>query len=112
MSIIRNSDVAIRYGGDEFVLVLPRTTKKEAVHFVTRALESLQRHTFLKQKHHHIKITASWGISTFSEDGETIDQLISAADKAMYTVKKSSKNAVHAYTSPITLIGSGLKAKP
>jgi len=106
LTCIRTSDCAIRYGGDEFVLVLPKTTKKEALHVVSRSLESLRSHVFLKGRHLNIRVTASFGISTLPEDGKTIDQLISAADRAMYTVKKSSKNGVLAYNSPITLIGS------
>jgi len=101
---IRTSDIAIRYGGDEFVLVLPRTTKAEAVQFVTRARDSLKEHIFLKTKQLNLKTTASFGISTFPEDGKNIDQLISAADKAMYYVKRGSKDGVYAASQPATLI--------
>lgn len=106
LTITRTSDVAIRYGGDEFVLVLPRTNKRDALLFVNRAIDSLRAHVFLKSKHLNIRITASFGIATFAEDGKTIDQLISAADKAMYIVKKATKDGVHAYSRPVTLIGA------
>ncbi|MDB5038755.1 MAG: hypothetical protein JWQ35_2283 [Bacteriovoracaceae bacterium] len=106
LSTARLSDVAIRYGGDEFILVLPRTSKKEAVQFVTRARDTLHSHVFLKAKHLNVKITASFGISSFVEDGDSIDTLISAADKAMYYVKKGLKDGVYASSKPVTLIGS------
>ncbi len=106
LSTVRLSDVAIRYGGDEFILVLPRTSKKEAVHFLSRALENLRSHVFLKTRHLNIKVTASFGIASVREDGNTIDALIAAADKAMYIVKKGSKDGIHALTKPITLVGS------
>ncbi len=96
LSMVRLTDVAIRYGGDEFVLVLPRTSKKDAIIFVERVVESLRNFHFLKTKHLHIKITASFGISSLREDGNTIDQLITSADKAMYHVKKGAKDGVHA----------------
>lgn len=104
VQIVRTSDIAIRYGGDEFVLVLPRTSKAEAIQFVTRARDQLRERLFLKARQLQIKCTASFGISTFPEDGHSIDQLISAADKAMYIVKKGAKDGVHAYTRPATLI--------
>jgi diguanylate cyclase (GGDEF)-like protein len=101
---IRISDIAIRYGGDEFVLVLPNTSKNEAVQFVTRARETLNQSVFLKSRGLSIKCTASFGISSFPEDGRSVDQLISAADKAMYMVKRGSKDGIQAYTQPATMI--------
>ncbi len=103
---IRTSDVAIRYGGDEFVLVLPKTTKKDAMLVVERTLEILRQNLFLKNKHLNIRMTASFGVATFPEDGKTIDAIISAADKAMYMVKKGSKDGVYAASKPVTLIGT------
>jgi diguanylate cyclase (GGDEF)-like protein len=93
---IRQSDIGIRYGGDEFVLVLPKTTKKEAIHFVERAIEDLHEKDFLTQHGLKIKQTASFGISTFPEDGESVDDIIAAADRAMYEVKKGSKDGLFA----------------
>lgn len=106
LTMIRTSDVAIRYGGDEFVLVLPRTSKAEALTFVNRLVETLHNHVFLKSKHLTIKMTASFGIATFPEDGKTIDAIISAADKAMYYVKRGTKDGVYAVSRPVTLIGT------
>lgn len=91
---IRSSDIGIRYGGDEFVLALSKTSKKDALHFVERMIERLHQERFLKSKHLNISLTASFGIATFPEDGQSIDEIISAADHAMYQVKKSSKNGL------------------
>jgi GGDEF domain-containing protein len=73
---------------------------------LSRALENLRSHVFLKTRHLNIKVTASFGIASVREDGNTIDALIAAADKAMYIVKKGSKDGIHALTKPITLVGS------
>lgn len=93
---IRTSDIGIRYGGDEFVLVLPKTSKSEAVRVVERMIEDLRGHIFLKSKNMNIQITASFGIASFPEDGDSIDDIIASADRAMYEVKRSSKNGVFA----------------
>lgn len=106
LSTVRLSDVAIRYGGDEFVLILPRTSKSEALQFVKRALETLHDHVFLKSKHLAIKMTASFGIASYKDDGKTIEELITAADKAMYFVKRGTKDGVYAATKPMSLLGS------
>lgn len=93
---IRTTDIGIRYGGDEFVLILPKTNKEEAIRVVSRAIEDLREHIFLKNRQLDLKLTASFGISTFPDDSEDIDGLIAAADQAMYEVKKSSKNGLRA----------------
>ena len=96
---IRTTDIGIRYGGDEFVLVLPKTPKKDAIRVVQRAIEDLRGHVFLKNKNLNIQITASFGISTFPEDAGSIDALIAAADRAMYHVKRTTKDGLYAVNS-------------
>jgi diguanylate cyclase (GGDEF)-like protein len=100
---IRSSDIGIRYGGDEFVLALTKTAKKEALHFVERMIERLHQERFLKSRHLNIPMTASFGIASFPEDGQNIDELISAADRAMYHVKKSSKDGLFAAPSKVKI---------
>lgn len=99
---IRTTDIGIRYGGDEFVLVLPRTSKTDAIRVVERAIEDLHTKVFLQSKGLNIPLTASFGIATFPEDTGSIDGLIAAADKAMYEVKKTSKDGLFAINAKVS----------
>lgn len=93
---IRKIDIAARYGGDEFVLVLPETPKAGALTLCQHFLEGLRQHQFLAGTGlPPIQLTASLGISTFPEDAASKDELVAKADKAMYYVKEHSRNAVH-----------------
>jgi diguanylate cyclase (GGDEF)-like protein len=103
---IRVSDVGIRYGGDEFVLVLPQTSQENAFLFTSRLREQLSEHQFLKDRGLKVKLTASFGISTYPADGQSIDELIAAADKAMYHVKRGNKNGVFACSRGHSLLST------
>lgn len=96
---IRSSDIGIRYGGDEFVLILPKTSKKSCVKFVERTIEELHETRFLKKAGLDLSITASFGIASFPDDGETVDSLIASSDRAMYEVKRNCKDGLYAIPS-------------
>ena len=107
---IRVSDVGIRYGGDEFVLVLPQTSQESALQFTARLKERLALHDFLKDRDLKVKLTASFGVATFPGNGQTVDELISAADQAMYHVKRGKKNGIYAPAQSSLLLSSlGIK---
>jgi diguanylate cyclase (GGDEF)-like protein len=91
---IRKVDVACRYGGDEFVIVLPHTEKEDAYQVAKKIKNSLKSTMFLKEDGLKIKITASFGVASIPGDaGDTIG-LIRLADNAMYKVKGLSKDGV------------------
>lgn len=93
-SKIRKVDVACRYGGDEFVVVLPHTTKEDAFNVAKKIKSSMKQTIFLKDDGLKIKITASFGVASLPSDSEDSTGLIRLADKAMYKVKGLSRDGV------------------
>ncbi|HLJ59507.1 MAG TPA: sensor domain-containing diguanylate cyclase [bacterium] len=80
---IRLSDLAARYGGDEFVLLMPETSAEQAEALVTRL-----RAAEILPAHHHLALC--WGTATWPVDGDTADQLLQAADTRLYAMKRRS----------------------
>ncbi len=86
-------DFVARYGGDEFVLLLPRTTKREAALIADRIRRGMETTPFIADLE-VASVTLSLGVASFPEDGNTPGALVEAADRSMYRVKKQGGNAV------------------
>lgn len=95
---IRTSDMAARYGGDEFAIILPHTGKEQAVKMAGNLLESMRTTPFVSDDNEPIALTASFGVATFPEDADSRAGLIRAADSAMYDAKAGGRAGVSAYT--------------
>ncbi|MFH1018311.1 MAG: sensor domain-containing diguanylate cyclase [Pseudomonadota bacterium] len=93
---IRKVDFAARYGGDEFVIILPEADKEAAVKAAERLRDAIERNTFLKDMGLAVHFTASFGVAAFPEDAQTKVDLIRLADERMYKVKNSTRNRVEA----------------
>ncbi|HEX7125129.1 MAG TPA: sensor domain-containing diguanylate cyclase [Thermodesulfobacteriota bacterium] len=91
---IRKVDVAVRYGGDEFLVVLPETPKESAVLAAERIRSAIERTSFLQEEGLGLRITASFGVAAFPDDAREKMELLRAADRAMYTVKRAGRNGV------------------
>lgn len=92
---VRKQDLVARYGGDEFIVMMPNAGVKDAVEMAERIRKSVRTHDFTKAMQREIKLSASLGVSVFPDHGTSVVELIQKADRAMYSAKHSGKNAVH-----------------
>jgi diguanylate cyclase (GGDEF)-like protein len=96
----RETDVVSRFGGDEFALVLPDTGGEGAFAVGERIRERIAAHTFLVGDGLDIHLTVSVGVATLPDVAASAEELMQAADKAMYQVKESGKNGIQAAPPP------------
>jgi len=95
-SFLEFPEYGVSYAGDEFVAVLPGYTKDMALEKAGEIRNAMNESLYLKDEDINIEIRASFGISTFPEDGSTLKELLHSADKAMFSIKGSGKNGVFA----------------
>jgi diguanylate cyclase (GGDEF)-like protein len=96
----RETDVVSRFGGDEFALVLPDTGREGAFAVGERIRERIAAHVFLDAYGFGMRLTCSVGLATLPDSAESADDLIHAADQAMYAVKAAGKNGIQAAVAP------------
>jgi diguanylate cyclase (GGDEF)-like protein len=99
-SSARETDVVSRFGGDEFALVLPDTGGEGAFAVGERIREKTAAHKFLAADGLDIHLTVSVGVATLPDVAASSEELVQAADKAMYLVKESGKNGIQAAIAP------------
>jgi diguanylate cyclase (GGDEF)-like protein/putative nucleotidyltransferase with HDIG domain len=90
---LRDYDVAVRNGGDEFVVVLPGTTAQEAIHTVERIRREFDRYVHRAFGKTSVKIGVSIGMASYPNDAHDPESLLAVADAAMYRDKRSHKQA-------------------
>jgi hypothetical protein len=94
-SCARETDVVARFGGDEFSVILPDTGREGAVFVAERICDRLRAFKFLKADGLAVHLTASVGIATLPDVTTSAEELLRAADRAMYRVKDTGKNGIH-----------------
>lgn len=94
---VRRIDAVFRYGGDEFVVILNDTPLEGAREIAERIRKNIERRVFVIQGQ-RIQTTVSIGIATYPDHASERDDLLRLADEAMYSAKKTTRNAVHLAT--------------
>ncbi|HEV2883213.1 MAG TPA: GGDEF domain-containing protein [Pyrinomonadaceae bacterium] len=94
LSSIRDTDAVARYGGDEFVIVLPDTGMELAGTVAERIREKISHHFFTGGRNLKLSLTASFGVASFPVHASSPQQLIACADTAMYEAKAANKNCI------------------
>lgn len=89
-SCIRDNDLVVRFGGDEFIILLPNTSKDEAKIVALKIMQKLDE----DNKNKEIKFTISLGIAHYQNADSSIENLISRADNSLYEAKGLGKNCI------------------
>ena len=87
-------NAAFRYGGDEFVVLMPGMSKAEATELTYDLCEGLREQNFLNGEGLQLRVTGSFGMATFPEDGASVHEMLRSADSMMYQVKNTTRNDV------------------
>ncbi len=99
-SCLREGDTLARFGGDEFVVVLPYADNEANVSLVAEKLLAQLRKPIMIDEH-ELFVTGSIGVSIYPNDGESMDDLIKHADMAMYHAKSQGKNCFYYFSEAL-----------
>ncbi len=89
---IRETDSIYRYGGEEFLIIAPHTTKKEAINLAERLRNKVKKYKFvIKPPEFFVKLTVSFGV-TDVKPGEELEEVLKRVDQALYSAKNSGRD--------------------
>lgn len=92
---LRNTDIICRFGGDEFIILLPDMKKEDARKVIERIRGNIASDSIkCSQSNQLVQVTCSVGVSTFPENGCSAEQLIKSADENLYLAKQSGRNCL------------------
>jgi diguanylate cyclase (GGDEF)-like protein/PAS domain S-box-containing protein len=94
LSHFRREDISSRYGGDEFIIVLPDASKEITLELAERLREQVRHLNIQIDGHSMMTLTLSIGIAIFPEDGSTSEAILKSADEGLYRAKRASARAL------------------
>lgn len=103
-SVLRQGDIAARYGGDEFVIMLSDCPGVKAQQVAKRIIERFNESN-VDYQGNKIILSASFGVAAFPEHGHTLDEVIQCADMAMYSSKERGSNLITSYEEDLQAAG-------
>ncbi len=110
MDTARDSDIVSRYGGEEFVIIMPNTTKEGGISLAEKIRHAIETKTMLNMNGTKEVTTVSIGLSTYPEDAADITEMMRQVDIALYQSKANGRNMVTATSSSADKNELGQKA--
>lgn len=92
--VLDEDDRIVRYGGDEFIVILPRQSKDEALLKVGKMKQAITSGRFLQKEGIHAHLTASFGLASFPGDASNKHELLAEADRCLFQSKSEGKNRI------------------
>lgn len=92
--VLDEDDRLVRYGGDEFIVILPRQNKQEALLKVARMKRAITGSVFLDKEGVNAHLTASFGLASYPDDARDKRELLAAADRCLFQSKTAGKNRI------------------
>jgi two-component system, cell cycle response regulator len=92
--VLHEDDRLVRYGGDEFIVILPRQNKEQALAKVQQMKAAINAARFLKKEKIHARLTASFGLAVYPDDARDKHELLAAADDSLFRSKSEGKNRI------------------
>ncbi|WP_242346740.1 GGDEF domain-containing response regulator [Anaeromyxobacter terrae] len=107
---VREEDVVVRYGGDEYVVILAGIDSGGALKVAERIRRAIEDHRFLSHEGQRVRVTASIGLASYPEHASAKAELLDLADRAMYRGKRSNRNVVYMASKDLPPVPAGERA--
>ena len=101
---VRGSDIACRYGGEEFIIVLSEATRTVAVQRAETIRQDIERMDLALGDKPLDRVTASFGVALYPTHADNAEALVRAADDALYQAKENGRNRVQVFEAAPSLL--------